>query len=367
MNRRPLSPVAVCLVLIACLPTLLAATPARSAEITREFTFASRDLFVGNLVGAVEVRPGTGDAFRVTVHLRGDDMTADLVKLEQENDALRIRFPLDRHDKYVYPALGSGSRLTFSMHEEESTEKSWLRRTFRMISGRKVTVRGSGTGLEAWADVTVEVPAGRSFVLRHGAGEVTARGLQADLDLDTHVGAVRVDGLVGDLRADTGSGDVTVANVDGELDIDTGSGEVEVRDCKAGEARLDTGSGHVSVAGLSCRSLIIDTGSGGVDAVGVGADEATVDTGSGDVELRLDRMGSGRFLVDTGSGSVEIVLPADASASITADTGSGDIESRIAGLGFEKLDDGRRRLVVGGGEARVDLETCSGSVSVTRR
>ena len=44
-----------------------------------------------------------------------------------------------------------------------------------------------------------------------------------------------------------------------------------------------------------------------------------------------------------------------------------DIESRIAGLGFEKLDDGRRRLVVGGGEARVDLETGSGSVSVTRR
>ena len=182
MNRRPLSPVALCLVLIACLPTLLVVRSTEAAEITREFTFTTTDLFVGNLVGAIDVRQGQGDAFKVTVNLRGDDMSADLITLEQESNALRIRFPLEKHNSYVYPAMGHGSRSTFSIHDQDTNEKSWLRRTFGMLSGDRVTVRGSGNGLEMWADVTVEVPAGRALTLRHGVGEVTAADLRADLE-----------------------------------------------------------------------------------------------------------------------------------------------------------------------------------------
>jgi len=348
MNRRPLSPVALCLLMFAFLPTLLPAPPATAAEITREFTFATGDLYVGNLIGAIDVRQGAGDAFKVTVHLRGDDMTADSVQLVQESNALRIRCPLDEHQTYVYPALGRGSRTTFSIHDQDTTEKSWLRRTFRMLSGQRVTVRGSGNGMEMWADVTVEVPPGRTLTLRHGVGEVSSADLQADLDLESDVGGIRVERLKGDLRADTGSGDVTVVDVEGDLDVDTGSGRVEV-------------------AGLRCASLNIDTGSGSVSATGVAADEAMIDTGSGNVEFRLDRMGDGRFVVDTGSGGIEMELPADASANITADTGSGGIESEVPGARFEKLDDGSRRLVVGDGAAEVTLDTGSGSVVVSRK
>lgn len=367
MNRRPLSPVALCLFLIACLPSLLAVPSAGAAEITREFTFATTDLYVGNLIGAIDVRQGQGDAFKVTVNLRGDDMSADRITLEQESDALRIRFPLEKHDSYVYPAMGRGSRCTFSIHDQDTNEKSWLRRTFAMLSGNRVTVRGSGNGLEMWADVTVEVPAGRTLTLRHGVGEVTAADLRADLDLETNVGGIGVERLVGDLRADTGSGNVRATDVEGDLDVDTGSGDVELRDCVADLAKVDTGSGEVEVSGLRCSTLDIDTGSGGVTATGVAADEAKIDTGSGQVTLRLDRMGDGRFVVDTGSGDVELELPQTASAKIVADTGSGDIDSRVPGAHFEKLDDGSRRLVVGDGSADVTLDTGSGSVVVSRK
>ena len=367
MNRRPLTPVALCLLLFAFLPVLLPAPPAVAAEITREFTFATGDLFVGNLIGAIDVRQGTGEAFKVTVHLRGDDMTADGVQLLQEDNALRIRFPLEEHQTYVYPALGSGSSTTFSLHDQDTTEKSWLRRTFRMMSGQRVTVRGSGNGMEMWADVIVEVPAGRTLTLRHGVGEVTAADLQADLDLETDVGVIRVDHLRGDLRADTGSGDVRASDVEGDVDVDTGSGKVELRDCQATTAKVDTGSGGVEVAGLSCASLSIDTGSGSVSATGVATDEAIIDTGSGNVEFRLDRMGGGRFVVDTGSGSIEMQLPADASANIVAETGSGDIDSEVPGAEFEKRDDGSRHLALGDGAAEVTLDTGSGSVVVSRK
>ena len=367
MKRRALPTTAVCLVLIAVLPTLLTPHRAHGAEITRTFTFDVRELHVANLVGAIDVKQGAGDAFLVTVNLRGDDATPDLVQMEQQDNSLRLVFPLEKNGTYVYPALGPGNRISTTIHEKDLEEKSWLRRTFGMLSGKRLTVRGNGNGLEVWADVTVEVPAGRKLTLRHGVGEIGAADLRADLDLDSHVGTIRVDRLQGDLRADTGSGDVKCREVRGDLDVDTGSGRVELIDCEATLARVDTGSGEVEVAGLSCNSLNIDTGSGGVRATSVATDEAVIDTGSGDVMFQLVRMGTGRFVVDTGSGGVELVLPAGASAQIMADTGSGDIESSVPGAAFEKLHNGTHRLVVGDGAADVKLDTGSGSVVVSRK
>ena len=366
MSRRQSLTIALCLVLIALLPTLLAAR-AHGAEVTREFTFTGNDLRVSDLIGAVEVRQGAGDAFRVTVNVRGDDATPDLLQLVQEKDALQVVFPLERHRDYVYPALGHGSRSTFTAHEADPNEKSWLRRTFGLLSGHQVTVRGSGKGIEVWADLTIEVPRGGSLELRHGFGDVAAADLEADLDLDTDAGALEVRNVRGAVTLDTGSGGAEVSGVRGDLDVDTGSGEVSLRDCDGQQARVDTGSGDVRVEGLRCRSLELDTGSGAVRARGVSADEGTIDTGSGDVVLQMDRLGDGRFEVDTGSGDVELALPADASARIVADTGSGGVESEVPGARFEKRDDGTREMTLGGGGAHISLDTGSGSVVVSRK
>lgn len=367
MSRRSVAYTIACLVLVALLPTLLHPRPARGAEDAREFTFATKTLYVGNVVGAVDIQPAAGEAFRVTVQLRGEDASRGLVELQQEGSALRIVFPLAQHTTYVYPELGSGRSVSTDIRAENPEEKSWLRRTFGVFKGRRLTVRGSGNGLEVWADVRIEVPAGSALTLRHGVGDITASGVQADLDLDSNYGLVGVEDVRGELRADTGSGAVTVRRVEGDLDLDTGSGDVEVRDSRAGRAHIDTGSGRVGVAGLDCRTLAIDTGSGDVEVVSTSADEADIDTGSGEVRLELDRMGNGRFKVDTGSGGVELRLPAGASASILADTGSGDIDSDVPGASFEKIEGGQRRLVVGDGAADVLLDTGSGSVFVSSR
>lgn len=367
MKRRNMPTTAICLVLIAVLPTLLAPRRAHGAEITRTFTFNSRELNVVNLIGAIDVRQSADDMYKVTVNLRGDDATPELVQMVQQDNSLQLVFPREKNSTYVYPALGAGTRMTTTIHEKDPEEKSWLRRTFGMLSGKRLTVRGSGNGLEVWADVTVEVPVGRKLTLRHGVGDVVAADLKADLDLESNLGIIRVDRLQGDLRADTGSGDVKCRDVQGDLDVDTGSGRVELIDCEAKLAKVDTGSGEVEVAGLSCVTLNIDTGSGGVRATSVATDEANIDTGSGDVVFQLDRMGDGRFVVDTGSGGVELVLPAGASAKIVADTGSGGVDSQVPGAPFEKLDNGTHRLVVGDGAADVKLDTGSGSVFVSRR
>ncbi|MBE0567492.1 MAG: DUF4097 family beta strand repeat protein [Krumholzibacteria bacterium] len=353
----------------ALLAVLLTAGAALGGEFERTFTFTGDDLEIVSMIGATTVVAAAGDAYEVTVRVRGKDAAEDLITFAAEegrDSSLLVRFPVDEHTRYVYPALGS-SKSTIHFRDDDPQETSWLRKVFAGLGGERITVSGSGRGLEVWADVTVAVPAGAGLKVRQGVGEVQARGVRGDLDLDTHAGGITVEDLEGDLRADTGSGQVTAAGVRGDLSIDTGSGSVELAAVKGAKVHVDTGSGRVRAETIDCTDLLIDTGSGSVRARGVSADRAKIDTGSGGVELQLDRMGTGRFVIDTGSGSIELELPEDASASISADTGSGSVRADVAGAEIQHKERNEMRLVVGDGAARVTLDAGSGSITVKGR
>ena len=348
--------------------TLLAGA-ALATEFEKEFTFDGKELLVSNMIGKIEVVAGSSDEFRVLVTVRGDDATEDLLEFITEDgskSALAIKFPLDDHTKYTYPPLGRNSSTTISFHEENDHGGSWLKKVFSGFGGKKVTVKGKGNGLELWADVTIEVPARRILEVRHGVGEIQAVGLEADVNLDTHSGAISVENLKGDLLADTGSGRVAALGVEGDVNIDTGSGSVRVTSCNGAEILVDTGSGSVKVETVSCKYLLVDTGSGSVEAKGIEADKAKIDTGSGSVFLQLDRMGDGKFVIDTGSGGIELVLPADASARIMADTGSGSVRNKVDGADVAVAERDELEMTVGAGAARVTLDAGSGSITVSQ-
>jgi hypothetical protein len=359
MRSRFLTPFLTILILAAAL------SAASAAEYTRDFTFDARELVVANLVGAIEVVSADGDEFRVTVHVRGDDATEDLVGFvvdEGSKTRLAIEFPVEDHDDYVYPELGRNSETTIHIGDDDSG--SWVKKMLSGIYGKKVTVKGRGNGLEVWADVTVGVPRGRELEVQHGVGRISAVDVKADLVLDSHAGPIEVTSVEGDVLCDTGSGSVKAHGVRGDLTADTGSGSVHVSDCEGPGVLVDTGSGGVTIAGVDCGELVVDTGSGSVEARGIKADSARIDTGSGGVELVLDRMGTGRFIVDTGSGSIDLVLPAGASARVTADTGSGRIHNEVAGSVVRLRERDELEMVVGAGDARVSLDAGSGSVTI---
>jgi hypothetical protein len=349
--------------------TLLAGA-ALAVEFEREFTFESKELLVSNMIGHVEVKEGVSDAIRVLVSVRGEDAAEGLLEFvteEGSKGALAIKFPLDDHTKYTYPALGKDSSTTITFRDDSDHGSSWLKKVFSGFGGKKVTVKGKGNGLELWADVTIEVPANRILEVRQGVGEILASGVEADLTLDTHSGQISVENLTGDLLADTGSGRVEAMGVEGEVNIDTGSGSVLVANCHGSEVLVDTGSGSVKAEGVDCKYMLVDTGSGRVEATAIKADKAKIDTGSGSVFLHLDRMGSGRFVIDTGSGSIELVLPSDASAQIMADTGSGSVRNKVAGAVVTVAARDELEMTVGDGAARVTLDAGSGSITVRQK
>jgi hypothetical protein len=350
------------LTLTACLAAALLAAPAILAF--EETVSSSADTLVfRNLIGEIEVEGHSGSDFQITIHVRGDDASADRVQIESsplpgDGGEIRVRFPLDESRKYVYPD-GPGSTTMY----DDGDDTGWLSKIFGK-GGIKVS--RSGSGLEIWADAKVLVPKGKTLIVDHGVGKIHAHDIQGALELDTSSGGVEVDDVRGAVTIDTGSGSVTVADVDGDLLVDTGSGRVTVSDVQADKVHVDTGSGSVTLEDVDTESLYVDTGSGGVDADGVGADELTIDTGSGSVALELARMGHGKFEIDTGSGGIDLKLPADASAEVEADTGSGGVRLNLAGIDVRHSDDDEAEFVIGGGLAKMTLDTGSGSIRISQ-
>ena len=121
-------------------------------------------------------------------------------------NALRVIYPSDR---IVYERDGHGEAApsspfvttALSAGDDESR---------RHNRGGRVRITGSGSGLEAHANIVISVPEGKSVNVYLGVGDITASNVNGDLRLDTSSGRVDVTGTKGDLSIDTGSGDVKV-------------------------------------------------------------------------------------------------------------------------------------------------------------
>jgi len=357
---------------------VLAAGTVQADEFDETFTFDAPLLRVSNLIGEIKIEGHAGSGFEVVAQVRGADASADEIQFETDTgkDAmLEVVFPDE--DRFVYPRMGARSRSTFNMGRGDSW--GWFRRD-------RIEIRGSGRGMEVWVDLTIKVPSGSELVVRHGAGTIDAVDAEAHLDLavrsghatatritgdvevDTGSGHVEIDTIVGNLRVDTGSGHVDAVAIDGtHILLDTGSGHVSLAEAKGDELEIDTGSGRVELDRAAFSKISIDTGSGSVECDEVEADDLVVDTGSGSVRVELTRMGDGEFSIDTGSGSIRFFMPAPASAEIYAETSSGGIDVDVDGADMRRKKRDEVEFVVGGGAARVDLETGSGSIRIADR
>lgn len=353
------------------------------AEFDESHRFDARSLVVTNLIGKVEIGQATGDEFEVEVSVRGADGERRNIDIEQERGSrarLDIVFPVDDERRFTYPEF---SRRRAQLWFRQGRSSSLLGEILRSVSGRRIRIERSGSGMEVWADLVIRVPEGASLKLEHGAGDVEIEAVSANLEVDVKAGAMEAAGLDGRVELGVGSGRLAVQDARGELDLDTGSGGISLENFEGGELVIDTGSGTVEVAGVDAESIGVDTGSGGVRMSGVEAerlvvdtgsggvgvesaaiDEASIDTGSGSVRLALVRMGDGEFDIDTGSGGISLLVPEDVSARFDIDVGAGGIDVDVPIARTLHKSRGEMRFVSGDGRASVILDTGAGSVRV---
>lgn len=342
--------------LAASAAALAAAVPAGAQE---RFTVDGNRVAVYNLAGEVRVEAGSGSSVVVEVTRGGSD-GSDLAIRRGETNGFRHLAVVYPEGDIVYPGRGGNSRTTLDVRADGTFGGDM---GFRLGRDRR-TIRSSGSGVRAWADLRVLVPSGRTIAIHNAVGRIEVANVNGDVVVKGHASAIETRGTRGGLDLDTGSGGITVADASGDVHLDTGSGGVRVSGVRGGDLMVDTGSGGVTGGDLSVGTLHVDVGSGGVRLEGVAARRVNVDTGSGSVMLRLTR-DADDVRIDTGSGGVTLGLPSGFGADAEIDTGSGGIRVDFPAT-VRRSTRGHFSGSFGNGGGRLVIDTGSGGVSVVR-
>ena len=322
-----------------------------AAQTTQRYELTGQTASVFNLAGTVQIEAGGGGGVQVEVARGGAD--AGKLEIDADGGILRVRYPGDR---IRYSKMDHDGSTSLRVDEDGSFGDHHR-------GGRRVRVSRDEGDLEAWADLRIAVPSGRSLDLHLAVGRISASNVNGRLRIQAAAAPVTVTGGEGDLSVSTGSGDVRLSGGKGAARLSTGSGDVELSS-RNGDVSAETGSGAVTGSGIESTRLAAETGSGEIRLSGIRAPDLALHTGSGDVTLEL---GSAVQVlnVETGSGDVSIVAPSGLGAQLEIETGSGDIESDFP---LSVTRSGRHHLIgtIGDGKGRVSIETGSGGVRLLK-
>jgi lia operon protein LiaG len=324
------------------------------------FPVGSDRVAVYNLAGTMRVEPGSGSSVVVEVTRGGSDAGRLSVRRTDSGGTGVVAVVYPDGD-IVYPEMGGGSRTTLEVRSDGTFGGDGAG---RLLGRDRITIRGSGRGTRAWANVRVLVPSGRSVTVHHAVGRIDVANVNGDVQVKGYAAAITASGTRGKLDLDTGSGGITVTNAEGEVTLDTGSGGVRVNGIRGSGLDVDTGSGGVTGSDLSVGRLHVDVGSGGVRLEAVDARDVEIDTGSGSVVLRL-RRDAEEVKIDTGSGGVTLGLPQGFGADAEIDTGSGGIRVDVPST-VRRSTRSHFSGTIGDGSGRLVIDTGSGGVSVVR-
>ena len=336
-----------------------AALPLAAQSAPERHTLSGERVSIWNLAGRAELVAGSGREVVVEVLRGGDD--GDRLTVEARNGRMAIKYPA-REIVYRGRPEGRNSSTTLRVAEDGSFSGNWDDEA----DGRSVRIRSMGSGLEAWADLRISVPAGQRVALHVGAGEIEVTNVDGDLELRTFAAPIRAQGARGRLTATTGSGRVLLDDIEASrLQASTGSGGIEVLRVRADELRFSTGSGRIEGRDVRGARLDASTGSGGIALESVATEDLRASTGSGGVRLGLSTVPRD-LTARTGSGGVTLGLPRDPNVDLDLRTGSGGISTDFA----VTMDQVRRNELRGrigtGNDGRLRVSTGSGGVRLER-
>ena len=176
-----------------------------------------------------------------------------------------------------------------------------------------------------------------------------------------------------ELEIDTVSASVSAGEFQlEELDINTVSGQVQIENVAATKGEIDSVSGDVTLRGCTFDSLRMDSVSALLSMTGT-VGKVKTSSVSGSVQLRLNESKEVRVNtmsghvaltfyempmevhVDTTSALTSIYLPKDASCTVNLDSMSGKLLQNMQEVGS-------KQLILGDGEAHIDIDSMSGDV-----
>lgn len=207
---------------------------------------------------------------------------------------------------------------------------------------------------------TIETPPETEIHAGTGSGEMHITGVRGPAELSTGSGEITAENIGAATTASAGSGDIVLRSIEGEVQAETGSGEIKLETIR-GHIRLQTGSGELRVDRPGGR-IRAETGSGDITIHGI-SNDLRAGTGSGGLRIEGNPAAGVYWDLHTGSGDVVLDLPESASFRFHARSNSGDIQSALP---LTQKEESRRELrgMAGRGEARIEVQTGSGSIRI---
>jgi lia operon protein LiaG len=341
--------------LLLALPTVGSAQGAG-----QRMSLSGGNVAIYNLAGSIKAIAGTGSDVVVTVVKSGKD--AEQLRVEQgpidNRQTLRVIFPSRRI------TFGRGNDRWGSDH---TTLRVAENGTFdnKDDNGSRVEISSRSGGLEAQADLTVAVPAGKELHLYLAAGEVSVTNVNGDISVDVSAADVTTNGTKGSLSLDTGSGETTITDAEGDVELDSGSGSVRLTRIRGDRLSVDAGSGGLRADGINSKRIAMDLGSGGASLKNVTATDIKLDCGSGSTDL--DLASDIRLLdIDSGSGGVTVWIPATLGAKVDIDAGSGGIDMGVP-VSVTRWESDHVVGTIGDGQGTIRIDAGSGGVRLKKR
>ncbi len=253
-----------------------------------------------------------------------------------------------------------GQRLEASVYAGSITVTTWNRDAVRIqadtrrkdhldidASGSTVSIQTSGKwGPAGSADVEITVPAWMA---------VEMSGVETDLKIEGCKCAVHGETVRGDVTVRGGEGNVSVQSVEGSVTVSDVNGRVEARSVNesvtvrrtSGELTVETVNGDVTLEGIKSGSVEASTVNGDITYDG------TIESG-------------GRYELSTHQGDMTVTMPESASATVSVNTFNGSFESDYPVTLSGKSQRRKFTFTIGGGSARVDLESFGGDIRLAR-
>ena len=207
---------------------------------------------------------------------------------------------------------------------------------------------------------TIDVPPQTEAHITVGSASVDVSGIQGPLEVSAGSGHVTVRDVKDDVRVGAGSGTVDVEDAQGRVNAIVRSGGLHLAEI-GGDVMGEASSGDISVMRALGR-IEVHGGSGGVD-VSDASQDLRATSSSGHVTISGTPAAGSYWEIRSSSGGVTLDVPQDPGYQLYAHTSSGRVHAS-APMTMEETSRRSLRGKVGGGAARVDVETRSGTIDV---
>ncbi len=195
-------------------------------------------------------------------------------------------------------------------------------------------------------DYDLTVPAWLPLSLEGMYSDMSIEGTRAEVKVETLNGNILVKGGTGTLKLNSVQGAVVVEGARGRLELHSVSEGIRVIDAE-GDITAETISGSLEFVRVRSRS--VEAG-----------------TLSGEILYDGSFLDGGQYSFVSHSGDILLGVPESASATFHIATLDGEVNNLFPVQGLERPSKRRTTFRVGGGSARVDVESFNGSVRVGR-